>query len=153
MIGANLVTYLESEGFEGIYHNCLPDVDDTIIVVMDEAAPMLVDSVGFNVDQSGLHVLVRGMDSPGVYNVLKEIYDAVVGFYGLMDGVQVTQISPSQYPSYVDTDERQRSTYTAHFVARFTNDTAFRKDPVPPVFLTDDNGDILTDGNGIILYD
>jgi len=126
MIGDEVTEYLESKGFENIWHNWVPDVDDTIIVIEDEAAPVLVDSVGFNVDQSGIKVLVRGLDSVQTYDLLKSIWNVMVGFYGDMEGVQVTQISPQQYPSYVDTDDRQRSTYTAHFIARFTNDTDFR---------------------------
>jgi hypothetical protein len=127
MISDEVRTYLMANDFDNVYVNYMPDVDTPVIVIYDEAAPVLFESVGLSSDQAGIQILVRSTTGAG--DTTQDIYNLLVGFRNNVleaDGYLITQISPQQYPARVDVDDRNRHTWSVHFVVRYTNNTTNR---------------------------
>ena len=129
MMSAQIRSYLLAGDFENIYANYLPETDLQVISVYDESAPVLTESVGLSSDQAGIQILVRGTNATAVAKTTQDIYNLLVGFRNDVlqsGGNLITQISPQQYPAWVDVDDRNRHTWSVHFIVRYTNNTTNR---------------------------
>ena len=105
-----------------------PDSVDRFIAFYDEAAPVIAESDGFNVDNSGVQIIVRSKDYADARDTLQLIHLAIIAFSGdLGDGTTVTQITLAQNPAWIGRDTRQRHEWTAHYELRFhTSGDSFR---------------------------
>jgi len=105
-----------------------PDAPDRFIALFDEAAPVIPDSHGFGVDNSGVQVVVRDTDYTWVRDKIVAIHKAVIGFSGdLGDGSDVTNITIAQNPASIGRDSQARAEWSAHYEVRFkTSGDAFR---------------------------
>lgn len=133
MTGEETKTYLVDEGF-GVFGTDLfvggqPDTPDDCTTILEESAPVLTESQGFNTDSVGLQLISRNTSYTAARDKLLEAHELLAGFRGELPGgtyVRATQITTP--PSAIGRDENGRHEWTAHYLMNYQSTaTQYRK--------------------------
>jgi hypothetical protein len=133
MISEEIIDYLaaNSIGVKGtsLFMGFMPDSPDNVVVVRDESAPLIPESQAYNVDASGIQILVRNQNQVTARNTTFSIHNLIAGFTNdtfVTGGKGIVHTDITTTPSYIGPDDRNRHTWTVHYAFRIGNITQNR---------------------------
>jgi len=99
-----------------------PDQPDNLLSLYNESAPVPAESQSLAVDQYGLQILIRNEANATAQSKLEEIHRDLVGFSGILNGYEVTDLNVVTPPSRIGRDEHNRAEWTAHYRYRLISE-------------------------------
>lgn len=125
MIAEQVATYLSNNGFgalgTGVFFGMMQEKPDNAVYVRDVSAPVLPETQGHDIDQSGVQITVRNNNSFTARTTCYNIYKLLVSFR--MDtftsaGNPVIYTICQTPTSYIGADDKGRHEYTTTFTIR-----------------------------------
>jgi hypothetical protein len=120
-----LLKFFEAEGYgtEGVnlFLEFQPDMPDNCITLESASAPNLLESDSLNVDNYGVHIVVRNSNCITAKNLIYSIHQKIVGFGGqklIPSGHEVSYITTETNPTFLNKDEKNRNEYSATYNIR-----------------------------------
>jgi hypothetical protein len=125
MMAEQVIKYLSDQGFgalgEALFFGVVQDLPDEAIFARDVSAPVLPVTQGYGIDQSGVQLTVRSLNSFTARNKARDIYNLLVSFRMdtfTADGNPVIYTETQSPPAHIGMDAKGRHEYTTTFTIR-----------------------------------
>jgi hypothetical protein len=125
MMAEQVIRYLVTQGQgtlgTSLFFGAMQENPNEATFARDVSAPVLPETQGYGIDQSGVQITVRSANSFTARNKIRAIYNLLVSFRMdtfTADGNPVIYTQTQSPPSYIGMDDKGRHEYTTTFTIR-----------------------------------